>query len=136
MRFLSYVAGSGSPVFSPVKGYKWRLYYLSGWLYTSATAGTRSLGVYLNRGGLVMSSPLDSGEYLADTGSQTGVSSTYAAFWALNPAIRQPNVGSPVLTQGTEPLVVSAVDQIDIVATLISGDTITVTLVVDEVMDD
>ena len=111
----------------PSDGYRWRLIYITAALTSSATAGTRELKIGIappvNVGGVVYP--------LADTQSQTAVSST---FYTSAKGITVP--GQTDATWSINSLIyIDSQTQLAVVPTLISDDSYTYDILVDEEVD-
>lgn len=122
------LSASGTLSKHPVAGYKWKLRYIALSMTASSTTGTRSLQVGLSpykiAGGAVYS--------LANTGNQTGVSSTYFS-WAV-PVVQVGSTNSAFFVIDSS-MEIDTDTNLAIISTFISGDTGTYDILVDEEID-
>lgn len=102
--------------FGPNVGYRWRIISILAWLVASTGTGTRSLAIgilpFQTQGGEVPT--------LTSTGSQTGTSATY--FASLSGAAPPTNPAASAWVAHS-PIYVDAATKVEIVPTIISGDT-------------
>lgn len=129
-RLLSGVGLSTQPDnLIPHAGYVWRIRSVLLLLYTGATAGTRQVRIV--KGNYPQGSPtgIPYGEVLADTSAQTGTGQTYAAGggYAAQANFTYYQVYSAPIDVGSNGV-------ISLQVTLVSGDTYTYYVEVDEVL--
>jgi hypothetical protein len=106
---------------SPRSFYCWRIHHVRISLVAGAGAGTRR--IIIGHGPAV-----NQGEYLADTGAQTGVSTTYVATGGVSQVGEggaESYAGTPNRIQWSEKINIGGQEVLWITATLIAGDTYT-----------
>lgn len=123
LKHYSNTGQTSFPSFAPDQGKKWKILELLLILNASSTAGSRRFALYtlFNGTGQTM-------QLLADTGSQTTVSSNYYAIFGYS----ETGSGTVPYTYAFDSVYVTEFSQITPVGTLISGDTIGWYLTVEE----
>lgn len=125
---LRYITGTNLAAFpgeiTPSNGYKWKVLQVAGQLVSSSTTGTRQLSLGLNA-----ALPTSMNIEICTTGSQTGVSTTYY--------MSASGVNTTDANGGTmQDVWVSSLHGLFLYGSLVSGDTISYVILVDEVIDD
>jgi lipid-binding SYLF domain-containing protein len=114
---------AGGNIGSPPQGMKWIVKWVLLLLHTGTGSGTRSASILIS-----FANAGNFGLFIAFTGSQTGVSSTFSAVGTVGP-----NVAASSNTQFSQFPEIFAVDVINLQVNLISGDTVDYYILVEEV---
>lgn len=129
MMALRYLAPAIGPSYSPSTGFKWAILAIYVQMNTSATVGTRSVYIGVNRlHGIGGGSPFTT--YIIRD-SETGVNTTYNSVAELFPV-----VGYSTSTLLAYPIIVCAMDAIIFGGSLLSGDSAIAGILIEEVIDD
>ena len=110
----------------PNVGYKWRIISVQIQISTGTGTGDRSASIWIVGKGSLFNYPM-----LAYTGTQTGTSSVFSGSGSATPA-----VGGVTNTEWKANPEMRAADEIYFDLTLISGDTASYYVLVDEVLDE
>ena len=111
----------------PPPGFKWRLLNGIISLTASATAGTRRVDCFQNFFNLGI------GPLFVDTGSQTGINTTYYGYYLPTGTYSVVSSGTSTISSFAERLIFSEFDRISFNITLITGDVFTFYFLVEEV---
>lgn len=105
---------------SPPDGYIWKIDHIYIVLNAGATTGTRLFSIYKESPSLIALA-------LVTTGNQTGVSTSYYA---------KADAAASAATILYHPVVLDADDSLEATLTLLSGDTVTYDIQIDQVIDE